>query len=126
MAVSLVLLCRALRLPEPVAEFRFAPPRRWRFDYAWPAHQLALEVQGGIFTSGRHTRGAALVKEHEKLNEAAIRGWRLLYVTPQQLANGEAALIVEAAVRRQRSTPQQMDDGEAVPIATRAIKGGIL
>jgi hypothetical protein len=46
----------------------------------------------------------------------------LLYVTPQQLANGEAALIVEAAVRRQRSTPQQMDDGEAVPIATRAIK----
>lgn len=79
------LTCVAAGLPEPVAEFRFAPPRRWRFDWAWPAHRLAMEVQGGIWTQGRHTRGAALLKEHEKLNTAACLRWRVLYVTPARL-----------------------------------------
>lgn len=99
MSVSLPALCRALRLPEPVAEYRFAPPRRWRFDFCWPAHHLALEVQGGLFTQGRHVRGAALMKEHEKLNQAAILGYRVLFVTPAQVANGTAAHLVAEALR---------------------------
>lgn len=78
-------VCVAAGLPEPEAEYRFAPPRRWRFDYCWPQHGLALEVQGAIFTHGRHTRGAALLKEHEKLNTAAAMGFRILYVTPSAL-----------------------------------------
>jgi hypothetical protein len=47
----------AAGLPAPVREHRFAPPRRWRFEYAWPAHRLALEVEGGTWTGGRHVRG---------------------------------------------------------------------
>lgn len=78
-------VCRAAGLPEPVAEFRFAPPRRWRFDYCWPIEKLALEVQGGLFVHGRHSRGAALLKEHEKLNTAAAMGYRVLFTTPDQL-----------------------------------------
>lgn len=69
-------------------EYRFAPPRRWRFDWAWLDCKVALEVQGGIWTHGRHTRGAALLKEHEKLNAAAALGWRVLYCTPQQFESG--------------------------------------
>lgn len=87
-----------LGLPVPELEYRFAPPRRWRFDYAWPVQKVALEVQGGLFTHGRHTRGAALLKEHEKLNAAAALGWRICFVTPQQQASGEAMAIVEAAL----------------------------
>jgi hypothetical protein len=93
------LQCHVSRLPVPVEELRFAPPRRWRFDYAWPDRKLALEVQGGLFVNGRHSRGAALVKEHEKLNMAAMLGWRVLYVTPQQVQNGQALSIVESALR---------------------------
>ena len=78
-------LCELSGLPKPVAEHRFAPPRRWRFDHAWPDHLLALEVQGGLFVQGRHSRGAALLKEHEKLNEAAAQGWRVLFTTPKDL-----------------------------------------
>jgi hypothetical protein len=93
-------LCVAAGLPLPIAEFRFAPPRRWRFDFAFLGEKLALEVQGGIFTQGRHTRGPALLKEFEKLNAAAALGWRVLFVTPQQMDDGEAVSIAQAAIRQ--------------------------
>src|ERR1019366_1704186 len=70
---------------KPTPEFRFDPKRRWRFDYAWPDFKVALEVQGGIFIQGRHSRGAALLKEWEKLNRAAELGWRILYCQPDNL-----------------------------------------
>lgn len=85
---------------EPVFEFRFDSERKWRFDLAWPEHWLVeqsdhyihtrlsllyIEVQGSIFTGGRHTRGAALLREYEKINRATVLGWRGLFVTPQQL-----------------------------------------
>jgi hypothetical protein len=91
--------CKALKLPEPVAELRFAPPRKWRFDYAWPEQKLALEVQGGLFSNGRHVRGAALLREYEKLNAAAVRGWRVMFTTPQDMANGNAVLLVEQGLK---------------------------
>lgn len=78
-------ICRAEGLPVPVPEYRFAPPRRWRFDWAWASEKVALEVQGGLFIGGRHSRGAALLKEHEKLNAAAALGWRVVYTTPDQV-----------------------------------------
>lgn len=78
-------LCHDQKLPTPVAEYVFAPPRRWRFDLAWPDQRVAIEVQGGLFTRGRHTRGAALLKEHAKLNAAASGGWRVLYCTPKDV-----------------------------------------
>lgn len=92
-------LCHLSGLPAPVGEYKFHPDRRWRFDWAFVHQRLALEVQGGIFVQGRHSRGAALLKEHEKLNAAAALGWRVCYVTPKQIANGEALGIVEKALR---------------------------
>jgi len=91
---------RAASLPIPEAEYRFAPPRRWRFDYAWPASKVALEVQGGVWTGGRHSRGAAMLKEWEKLNTAAGLGWRMLYCQPADLLKTETieALAVAVAI----------------------------
>ena len=97
-ALTFDALCGFAGLPKPEPELRFAPPRRWRFDWAWPAQKLALEVQGGLFVAGRHSRGAALLKEHEKLNAAAALGWRVCFVTPQQVENGEAVDIVQKAL----------------------------
>jgi hypothetical protein len=48
---TLDAVLRAVGLPVPIREHRFAPPRRWRFDYAWPAHRLALEIEGGTWTA---------------------------------------------------------------------------
>ena len=78
-------LLKSEGIPIPEAEFRFAPPRRWRFDYFWPEHGLALEIDGAVWTGGRHTRGSGWMKDTEKLNEAACMGYRMLRCTPQQL-----------------------------------------
>ena len=79
--------------------------RKWRFDFAWPADQLALEVEGGIWTGGRHTRGAGFLRDCEKYNTAAVMGWSVLRVTPEQVSSGAALKWVESwlAARRARA-----------------------
>lgn len=98
MSLPLDKQCKFANLPVPEPEHRFAPPRRWRFDWCWPEFQLALEVDGGVFVQGRHTRGAGVLKDHEKLNAAAIAGWRVLRVTPSQVRDGSALQLVEKAI----------------------------
>jgi hypothetical protein len=84
-----VLLCQAHGVPVPVREYRFHPPRLWRFDYAWPALKVALEQEGGAFTNGRHTRGTGFVHDLEKYNTAILDGWKVFRVTPQQIRSGD-------------------------------------
>jgi very-short-patch-repair endonuclease len=76
-------------LPRPDREWRFSTERRWRFDYGFPEHKLALEVDGGLFLpgGGRHNRALGMLKDAEKFNEAAVLGWRVLKVQPKFLAN---------------------------------------
>jgi hypothetical protein len=99
MAVALELQCRAAGQPEPVREFRFHTTRRWKFDYAWPLENLAVEVEGGAWTNGRHTRGKGYLGDMEKYNEAALHGWTVLRVTPQQVRTGYALSLVDRALR---------------------------
>lgn len=76
-------------LPPYVTEHRFHPTRRWRFDYCWPELKLAVEVHGGTYTNGRHTRGGGFTVDREKMNEAAIYGWTVLEVTSAQVRSGQ-------------------------------------
>lgn len=82
----------------PVSEYLFHPTRQWRFDYCWPEHDLFLEVQGGLFTGGRHVQGAALLKEHEKLNEASVLGWRPIFCQPKDVETGAVFALIKRAI----------------------------
>jgi hypothetical protein len=59
-------------------EHKFHSRRQWRFDYACQALMLAIEVEGGAWTKGRHTRGKGFIDDMEKYNAAAVLGWRIL------------------------------------------------
>lgn len=83
----------------PVREHRFHPTRKWRFDFAFPDQKLAVEVEGGIFTGGRHTRGAGYRKDMEKYNAAAILGWRVLRFDGDIIKSGKAIQIVREALQ---------------------------
>ena len=96
-------LLKSHGIPEPTTEYRFAPPRRWRMDYAWPDAKLALEVQGGIWTRGRHSRPAALLKEWEKLNTGATMGYRFLFCQPADLLKPETINAIKAALSHDKA-----------------------
>ena len=89
----LALLAQA-GLPVPIPEFRFHPVRRWRIDYSYPDAKLAIEVEGGVWSRGKHGRGSGIVKDMAKGNALACAGWRLLRVTPDQLATGATVLMI--------------------------------
>ncbi len=83
----------------PTREYRFAPPRRFRFDFAWPSLRIAMEIDGGIWTRGRHTRGAGVERDMEKLNLAAVNGWRVLRFSPRMVLDGSALTTAFRALR---------------------------
>lgn len=87
---TLLFQIRASRLPEPVREFRFDSSRRWRSDFAWPANKLLVEVEGGHWNNGRHTRGSGFEADCEKYSEAALAGWKVVRVTSSHIKSGEA------------------------------------
>ncbi len=81
--------CSAHRIPAPVPEHEFHPTRKWRFDWAWPSEMVALEIDGGAWTGGRHTRGQGFVDDQEKRNEAVLLGWRVLHCVPADVQSGK-------------------------------------
>lgn len=86
-------------LPMPTTEYRFDSVRRWRFDYAWCDAKVALEVEGGVWTNGRHTRGAGFLADISKYNRAATLGWRLLRCTPKGLCDLETITMLSLALK---------------------------
>ena len=75
-----------------VREFRFFPSRRWRSDYAWPKYSLLVEIDGGVWTGGRHTRGAGFTADQEKLNAAAMLGFYVLRFQPKDVKRSLVAV----------------------------------
>jgi len=80
--------------PDPVQEYRFAwkaMRRRWRFDFAWPASRLAVEIDGGQWAphGGRHNTDG----DREKLNAAAALGWRVMRFSGSMLREDPLGVI---------------------------------
>lgn len=90
LATLIAFQCRDVGLPEPVFEHRFHPVRRWRFDAAWLEPMIAMEIDGGVWTAGRHVRGKGFEQDCVKGAEAILLGWRVLHATPQQVRSGTA------------------------------------
>jgi hypothetical protein len=94
-SANLVFQIRAAKLPAPITEHKFHPTRKWRFDLAWPYGGFAVEIEGGIWSGGRHTRGTGFIKDMEKYNEANLLGWHVYRVSPGQVLSGEALALIE-------------------------------
>ena len=93
-------------LPTPEDQYRFAPPRQWKFDRAWPSYKVAAELEG-IYRGGYaitchqcgskvrarkadgspgkvmrlygwHQRYSRFKSDKEKYNNAVANGWFVL------------------------------------------------
>lgn len=83
----------------PITEHKFHSTRRWRFDYCWIDKKVALEVEGGVWTNGRHTRGSGFVKDMEKYNNAALLGFRIIKCTPKDLISVQNIELIKQILK---------------------------
>lgn len=91
---TLALQFRALRI-EVEREYRFHETRRWRFDFAVPSKKLAVEIEGGLYNGGRHTRGKGYELDLEKYQAAQLDGWTVYRCSPSMVKSGDAVRTVE-------------------------------
>ena len=82
--------------PDLVREFRFHDTRRWRFDYAHLASKVAIEIDGGVWTRGRHTRARGFLADAEKRNTAQALGWRVFVLGTGQVTIPAVQQIIDA------------------------------
>lgn len=90
----------------PVMEYQFHPTRKWRFDYAFPGTKVALEVEGGVHTAGRHIRPRGFLNDMEKYNAAATLGWLVLRTTPDQLRTYRTIEMIKTAMLQHINTSE--------------------
>lgn len=106
---------RVLKLPEPETEYRFAKHhvgagkdfrkrlfaaglKDWRFDFAWPDYKLAVEVEGGSFVNGRHTRGVGFREDCHKYHHAMLLGWTVYRCEETLIRTGKAVNFIESRI----------------------------
>ena len=84
--------CKSFKLVQWIEEYRFAVQfgRQWRFDFAWPALKIAVEIDGGIWTRGAHGNPADIERNMTKGNDAVLLGWRVLHFTPEEVQSAHA------------------------------------
>lgn len=92
-------MLRALA-PDPVAEFTFHPVRQWRSDFAIPSARILIEIDGGAWTKGRHTRGAGFIEDQAKHNAAAVLGYFVLRFVPADIKSGTLIDTVRKALNQ--------------------------
>lgn len=85
-----------------IREHRFHQDRRWRLDLYVPDHALGVELHGGTWTGGRHTRGYGFQRDREKMNAAIEAGIRVLEYTADDVRKGTAALQIERILMPKR------------------------
>lgn len=79
-------------------EYKFHPERKWRADFLITGKKILVEVEGGIWSGGRHTRGKGYLGDMEKYNEAAAMGYTVLRFSTEQVKSGLALKKIEQLV----------------------------
>lgn len=76
-------------------EFKFHPDRQWRADFHIIGTRILVEVEGGIWSGGRHTRGKGYLGDMEKYNAATVLGYQVLRFSTEQVKSGLAVRQIE-------------------------------
>ncbi|HGH3632662.1 TPA: DUF559 domain-containing protein [Acinetobacter baumannii] len=79
-------------------EYKFHPTRKWRADFLITGTKILIEVEGGIWSGGRHTRGKGYIGDMEKYNSAAMMGFTVLRFSTEQVKAGVAIKQIEQLV----------------------------
>lgn len=79
-------------------EYKFHAKRKWRADFWITGTKILVEVEGGIWSGGRHTRGKGYIGDMEKYNAAAMVGFTVLRFSTAQVKSGLAIQQIEKMI----------------------------
>lgn len=79
-------------------EYKFHPKRKWRADFLIVGKKILVEVEGGVWSNGRHTRGKGYIGDMEKYNAAVVMGYQVLRFSTEQVKSGLAVQQIEMMV----------------------------
>ena len=87
-------------LPRPVTEYQAILGRKFRWDFAWPESLILVEIQGGIWSSGKsgHSTGTGINRDCEKGNMANLASFCCLSFTSDMIRNGTALAQTKEAL----------------------------
>lgn len=71
----------------------------WRADFALIEHSLLIEVEGGAWSGGRHTRGKGFSDDLIKYDAAMRLGWTVYRCDPEMIRSGKAINTILQLVR---------------------------
>jgi very-short-patch-repair endonuclease len=81
-------------------EYRFCK-RRFKFDFALLKYKIAIEIEGGVYTKGRHVRPIGFINDCEKYNLATKFGWRIFRFPTEQVHNKSAILFIKEIINEE-------------------------
>lgn len=98
--LEMALLTRLEHAGLPLGETQYpvVVGRQFKFDRCWPSHRVAVEVQGGLWVAGAHSRGSGVERDCLKLSMAAAVGWRVLPISRAMIESGEAVRLIAEAL----------------------------
>ena len=108
---TLELHLRAHELPY-AREVALVAGRKWRWDFV--VGDLAIEIQGGTWIRGGHSRGTGQRRDCAKQNAAVKAGYRALAYTTEMVLSGEAIADVLTLLRATRQDPRSSIPSGAV------------
>lgn len=68
-------------------QYKFHPTQNYAADFAFPDEMLLVEIEGGIWIRGAHSRGSGVMKDIKRQNAATKLGWAMLRI-PGHHVNG--------------------------------------
>ena len=81
-------------------EHKFAEGRRFRFDYFTAG--VAIELEGGIWRMGRHTRPSGFLNDMEKYNLAASMGILVFRIPSHDISAKWLSPIIKTINKRNK------------------------
>ena len=94
---KLALELKALKI-DFEQEFKFHQSRKWRADFHLKGRMILIEVEGGIWSGGRHTRGKGYIGDMQKYNAATMLGYQVIRFSTEQVKSGLAIQQIEKMV----------------------------
>ena len=90
-------------LPEPIGQVKFCG-RKFAWDWAFPCSKIAIEMQGGTWVHGAHTREPRYSDDCEKSIIGQCLGWMVIWLSGPMIRDDPAtwiSIIADAVVKRQ-------------------------